>query len=80
VKQKEQKEQEDVRKDNITYTGSPMNGKGGPFKYHLDKNGKIIVINPDGSVSDTLVTRIRLPDGTVLDAGSQKAKDIYNNS
>ena len=80
VNQQEQKEQEDVRKDNVTYKGNAMNGKGGVFEFHLDKNGKIIVINPDGSVSETQPTRIMLPDGTVLDAGSQKAKDMYNNS
>jgi hypothetical protein len=79
VNHQEQKEQEDVRKDNVTYEGSAMNGKSA-FKFHLDKNGKIITLNPDGSVSDTLVTRVRLPDGTVLDSGSQKAKDMYNNS
>ena len=80
VKNREHQEQEDVRKDGVTYTGTAMNGKGGTFKFHLDKNGKITVLNPDGSVSESQPTRIMLPDGTVLDSGSQKAKDMYNNS
>lgn len=80
VNQREHQEQEDVRKANVTYKGSAMNGKGGVFRFHLDKNGKITLINPDGSVSETKPLRIMLPDGTVLDSGSQKAKDMYNNS
>lgn len=80
VKDREKQEAEKVRKDNVTHTGNAMNGKGGPFKFRLDENGKITVINPDGSVSEAQPTRIMLPDGTVLDSGSQKAKDMYNNS